>query len=370
MTTAIDHELGRRSSAVRGLYSLHAAHGDPYAALLDHPLSDEAVYRDLLALDPVMRSATGVWVAARHAPVLELLGHPDLTPVLDTPLVPGVWPESREPWPLSSSVPTEPEGGPRRWGEYAEPACHRLLDSLGEEFDMVRLADRLAVEVCARTCAPPVAVDRIAAHCAAAGAGLDSALCPQPLPVTTALAAAVRELRAAGTDPLFSSSGVRIASDLLSHAVGALLDHRDAWLGLVSEPGRAGEVVDEVLRFDPPVHAYQMTAVRDLAAGGVVVPSGERVVLLIGAANRDPDVHHSPLGFVPGNAVGPGPVLPGFPYDLLIPYARAQAEAALRVLATRTPDLRRAGPAPRRRNAPVTRRLSCLPVSTGQRSTQ
>ncbi|WUH98270.1 cytochrome P450 [Spirillospora sp. NBC_00431] len=372
MTAVADHRLGRRLHIVKGLHALHGTRGDPYALLLSRPGGHLRLYEDLLSGDPVRRSATGAWVAARHATVTRLAEHPDLVPVSGLPLACGAPPPSWEtgpPW-LGSPGTPPPEGDPALLAESAARACHRLLDSASAGFDMADLADRLAVEVYAETLAPPDATTGgLVRLCAAAAASLDSALSPQPFRATAAMFSALDELRGMGADPMYSVAWVRLTADLISHAVLALLDHRDEWLGLCADPGRAGAVTDEVLRFDPPVHAREMIALRDLQTDGAAIAAGDRVVLLAGAANRDPDVFPSPARFIPG-APGPRDPLPiGPPYGPLLPGVRASAEVVLRVLADRLPDLNRAGSARRWNNAPVTRRLSFLPVRTGQGST-
>ena len=58
--------------------------------------------------------------------------------------------------------------------------------------------------------------------------------------------------------------------------------------GTVAEPGLLPQVIEEVLRFRPPVQAAFRQAVRDVEVRGKTIPAGSLILLMIGAANRDP----------------------------------------------------------------------------------
>jgi cytochrome P450 len=89
--------------------------------------------------------------------------------------------------------------------------------------------------------------------------------------------------------------------------------------------------VEEALRFDAPFHFVPRTAAADLDFCGQRLRTGERVVLVVAAANRDPRVHAEPDRFLPGRPM-PRPHLAfgaGSHYCLGAPLARAVLRAGL-----------------------------------------
>ncbi|MGH2726813.1 MAG: cytochrome P450 [Actinomycetota bacterium] len=61
-----------------------------------------------------------------------------------------------------------------------------------------------------------------------------------------------------------------------------------------SDPGRVENWIDETLRFDGSSQALARTLTEDVELHGVRIPGGERALLLIGAANRDPRAFPDP----------------------------------------------------------------------------
>ncbi|MFE7622463.1 cytochrome P450 [Streptomyces sp. NPDC057509] len=60
------------------------------------------------------------------------------------------------------------------------------------------------------------------------------------------------------------------------------------------------DLVEEALRFDAPFHIVPRIATAELVVAGSRLRPGDRVVLVIAAANRDPLVHRDPDRFTPG----------------------------------------------------------------------
>jgi cytochrome P450 len=82
-------------------------------------------------------------------------------------------------------------------------------------------------------------------------------------------------------------AGNETTTNLIGNAVQALLDHPEQ-LELVSEnPALIPQLVEETLRFDPPIQLLFRTAQRDTEIAGVRIPKGAVIAPLIGAANRD-----------------------------------------------------------------------------------
>jgi cytochrome P450 len=160
-------------------------------------------------------------------------------------------------------------------------------------------------------------------------------------------------------------AGHETTTNLIGNGVLALLRHPEG-VGLVGADGENAErVVEEVLRYDSPVQLTARTALRDAEIGGAEVPEGSQVIVLLGAANRDPAARADPEVFDP--AAEPGRHLAfgqGIHFCLGAPLARLEGRIAFRELARRAPSLSLAGdPA---WNATTTLRgLSTLPVAFG-----
>jgi len=165
-------------------------------------------------------------------------------------------------------------------------------------------------------------------------------------------------------------AGFETTVNLIGNAVNALLDHPEQWAALCADPaGLAGAAVEETLRYDPPVQRTARCALQDVDIEGHPVRRGQFVVTLIGAANRDPSVFPEPDTFDIGRAQTADHLAfsSGIHYCVGQPLARLEAEIAVRRLAERMPDLRRAGPL-RRRVSSIVRGPIRLPVRTGARA--
>jgi cytochrome P450 len=159
-------------------------------------------------------------------------------------------------------------------------------------------------------------------------------------------------------------AGFETTVNLISNGALALLEHRDQWTALCADPELAGDVVEEILRFDPPVQGTSRVAFEDVELEGRTVRKDQWVVTLIGAANRDPDVYSDPSRFdiTRARSVEHLAFSSGIHYCLGQPLARLEATIALQTLAERTPSLRRAGRVVRR-NSTTIRGPIRLPVT-------
>jgi cytochrome P450 len=88
---------------------------------------------------------------------------------------------------------------------------------------------------------------------------------------------------------LLLNAGHEATVHAIGNGVKALLEERvDAAPALAGEAER-GALVEELLRYDAPLHLFTRYVLEDLAYEGVALRKGERVGLLLGAANRDPE---------------------------------------------------------------------------------
>ena len=84
---------------------------------------------------------------------------------------------------------------------------------------------------------------------------------------------------------------------LLSNGMLALLRHPDQLKRLQKEPELIMTAVEEMLRYDSPLQHQTRVAAEDYEIDGKHIKAGQRVVLFIGAANRDPAEFSDPDSF-------------------------------------------------------------------------
>ncbi len=103
--------------------------------------------------------------------------------------------------------------------------------------------------------------------------------------------------------------------------------------------------VEEVLRYDPPLHIFTRWVYEDATLFGHRFRRGDRVACLLAAANRDPLAYDAPDRFDPARA-GPANTSfgGGIHFCVGAPLARLELVAALRALFDRCPDLALAAP--------------------------
>ncbi|MGY1806666.1 cytochrome P450 [Blastococcus sp. SYSU D00669] len=170
-----------------------------------------------------------------------------------------------------------------------------------------------------------------------------------------------RELHA--TVMLLLGAGFETTVNLLGNAVVLLDAHRDQWDALRAAPEGWAGAVEEALRHDSPVQITGRTARSDVELAGRRLPAGARVTLLLGAANRDPEVFAGPARFdvTRPNAREHLAFSGGVHYCLGAGLARLEGVVGLRVLTERFPGLRVAG-SPVRRDLQTLRGFETLPV--------
>ncbi|PPQ31823.1 cytochrome P450 [Rhodopila globiformis] len=164
----------------------------------------------------------------------------------------------------------------------------------------------------------------------------------------------VRSLLTAGVDTTVNGLGA---------AIWCLARFPAEFERLRAEPSLARAAFEEAVRLESPVQTFFRTTMRDVVIGGETIPEGRKVLMFLGAANRDPRRWEQPdayditrrnaghVGFGAGAHACVGAVL-----------ARLEGEAVLAALARKARAITITG-TPRRRYNNTLRALASLPVT-------
>lgn len=163
----------------------------------------------------------------------------------------------------------------------------------------------------------------------------------------------VRSLLSAGLDTTING---------IVAAIYAFATHPEQWSLLRQNPALAKGAFEEVVRWESTVQTFFRTTTRDVEVAGVTIPSGEKVLLFLGAANRDPRQWANPDDFdIRRNASGHVGFGMGIHRCVGQTVARLEAELILTVLAQRVERIELAG-RPQRKPNNTLRSWSSLPV--------
>lgn len=158
-------------------------------------------------------------------------------------------------------------------------------------------------------------------------------------------------------------AGHETTVNLIGNGVLALLRAPDQLALLRRSPERMDGAVDELLRFDGPVQITQRIATEDMEVVGCKVRRGDEILLVLGAANRDPAVfaepHRLDIARDARRHVGFGG---GIHHCLGAVLARMETQIALAALLDRFGRIDLAG-VPARRPTFTLRGLESLPVA-------
>jgi len=139
-------------------------------------------------------------------------------------------------------------------------------------------------------------------------------------------------------------AGHETTVNLVANGILAMLRHPAQWAGLSADPQRVSAVVEETLRFDPPVQLMGRIAADDMTIGDTTVRKGDVMILLLAAAHHDPAVVDRPDEFDPDREtirhLGFGK---GAHFCLGAPLARLEAAVALSKVTARFPKAQLAG---------------------------
>ena len=163
---------------------------------------------------------------------------------------------------------------------------------------------------------------------------------------------------------LLLNAGHETTTNLIGNGIWALLRFPEQKRRLREDPSLANTAVEELLRFDSPVQFTSRLLKEDVTVSGKTLRAGQMVLLLLGAANRDPAQFADPDQLDVGRqdnkhvAFGMGPH-----FCLGAPLARLEGRIVLQTLLNRLPGLRLDGPEPEYRDNFNLRGLKALKVA-------
>jgi cytochrome P450 len=90
------------------------------------------------------------------------------------------------------------------------------------------------------------------------------------------------------------SAGLDTTVYAIGNVLSCFADHPDEWEKLRADPSKARNAVEEVLRYDSPFQSFFRTTTRDVELAGQHIPAKTKIMMSLGAANRDPDFWENP----------------------------------------------------------------------------
>jgi cytochrome P450 len=132
---------------------------------------------------------------------------------------------------------------------------------------------------------------------------------------------------------LLLTAGHETTASLIGNGVLTLMQHPDQLDLLQRDPALIKQAIEEILRFECPAKIVGRTNLVDRQLGGQMIRAGQRVLVLLGAVNRDPEQFRNPECFditrtpAPHLAFGAGPH-----FCLGAALSRAEVQETLRQL--------------------------------------
>jgi cytochrome P450 len=174
----------------------------------------------------------------------------------------------------------------------------------------------------------------------------------------------MEDLDLVATGGLMLVAGHETTVNLITNGTLTMLRDPRLLERLRGEPELSLWFVEELMRFEPPVQYTMRRAVTDIDVAGTTIPEGSRIVLLLAAASRDPELFDHPDEFDPDRPAnqhfGFGG---GIHYCFGAPLARLEGQIALTAIARRLENPRLIVDPPPYRPSPILRGPIHLPVA-------
>lgn len=137
-------------------------------------------------------------------------------------------------------------------------------------------------------------------------------------------------------------AGTDTTRNQLACAVALFAQHPDQWQAMADNPDLAAQAVEETMRHLGAVRSTLRVAAEDIDYRNVTFPAGTLVMVVLAAANHDPDQWPNPETFDITRPAAGTPQMTfgsGIHYCLGASLARAELQEALPILARRMPQL-------------------------------
>jgi 4-methoxybenzoate monooxygenase (O-demethylating) len=160
----------------------------------------------------------------------------------------------------------------------------------------------------------------------------------------------------------FLSAGIDTTVYGLGNALYCFASHPEQWAILRENPNLIRSSFEEVLRFEAPVQTFFRTTTKSVEVGDIKIGDGEKVLLFLAAANRDPRRWDKPDVFdVKRRATGHMTFGTGIHGCVGQAVARLESEAIFAALAKRVASIELTGEPTRRLNNTL-RGLDTMPL--------
>ena len=101
---------------------------------------------------------------------------------------------------------------------------------------------------------------------------------------------------------LLLNAGHEATVHSLGNGIKALIENKDLKVDWKSED-KINRLVEEILRFDPPLHIFTRYAYEQIDLGDYTIKKGEEVALVLGATGRDKTIWEDPYSFDPDRTI-------------------------------------------------------------------
>ncbi len=144
-----------------------------------------------------------------------------------------------------------------------------------------------------------------------------------------------------GTCILFLNAGHEASVHAFCNGVKTALEANFDRVAAFASQNSAANFVEEILRFDAPLHLFDRYVLEDLTYRDVKFKKGDKIGLMLGAANRDPAKFAHAHMFDPAREQNQHVSFGGgIHFCIGAPLARLELQVGLKVLFERLPDLR------------------------------